>query len=92
VSLTLPATSTLSGILPATVGGCRSWWIDASDLAAATTTTVVKGTGWDLIGMDATGAGAGADVLDGAEFGMFTACRQKDSDITGYVTEWIAAD
>lgn len=89
--LTLPATSTMTTLL-ATAGDCATWVIDASDVAAATTTTITAGTGWDLVGLDATGAGAGADVIDGAEFGQLTACRKVDTDVVGYVTEWIAAD
>lgn len=92
ISLTLPASTTMSGALGKNPGACRTWFIDATDLAAATTTTLVKGTGWDLVGLDATGAGTGADVIDGLETSTFTACRQKDGDITGYLQEFIAAD
>lgn len=91
LSLTLPATSTMGNVIP-DIGMCRTWFVDASDVAAATTTTFVKGTGWNLVGLDATGAGTGADVLDGAEYGRFTACREKDKDIVGYMEEWLAAD
>lgn len=92
LSLTLPASTTVSSLLPEGAGGCRDWFIDASDVAAGTTTTLVAGTGWDLVGLDATGAGTGADVIDGAEFGKLTACRQSDGDIVGYVQEYLAAD
>lgn len=91
LSLTLPATTTMSSFLQ-DKGACTSWWIDASDVAAATTTTIVAGTGWNLVGLDATGAGTGADVIDGAEYGKLTACKETDGDITGYIEEWIAAD
>lgn len=91
ISLTLPATSTMTTLI-ATAGDCRSWWIDASDLTAATTTTIVKGTGWNLVGLDATGAGTGADVIDGAEYGKLTACRETDTDVVGYVQEYLHAD
>lgn len=91
LSLTLPASTTMAAILP-DKGSCASWFIDASDVAAATTTTIVAGTGWDLVGLDATGAGTGADVIDGAEFGKLTACKQTDGDYIGYVEEWLAAD
>lgn len=92
ISLTLPATTSMQGVLGKTAGACRSWWIDASALTAATTTTIVKGTGWNIVGLDATGAGTGADVIDGLEFGKLTACRETDTDITGFVEEWIHAD
>lgn len=92
ISLTLPSTTTMSAVLGTSVGGCRSWWIDASMLTAATTTTLVAGTGWDIVGLDATGAGTGADVIDGAEQAQLTACRQRNGDITGFVREYINAD
>lgn len=91
LTITLPATTTMSGVLPKT-GTCRDWWIDASAVAAATTTTLVAGSGWNLVGLDATGAGTGADVIDGAEYGRLTACRENDGDVTGFLQEWIAAD
>lgn len=92
LSLTLPATSTLSGVLPLGAGKCRDWFIDNSQVAVATTTTILKGNGWDLAGLDATGAGTGADVIDGLEYGRLTACRERNGDVIGYITEWIAAD
>lgn len=91
VSMTLPATSTMTALIP-TAGDCRDWFIDNSDVAAATTTTIVKGAGWDLVGLDATGAGTGADVLDGLEYGKLTACRQSDTDVIGFLQEYIHAD
>lgn len=92
ISLTLPATTSMSGVLGRNQGACRSWFIDNTDTAAATTTTIVKGTGWDLMGLDATGAGTGADVIDGLESAVLTACRQRDGDIIGQVYEYIHAD
>lgn len=91
VSWTLPASTTMSAIIPR-VGDCSTWFIDASAVVAATTTTIVAGTGINLVGLDATGAGTGADVLDGNEFGRLMLCRQANTDIVGYVTEWIHAD
>lgn len=91
VSWTLPASTTMAAIIP-NAGNCRDWIIDNSGVAAATTTTIVAGTGIDLVGMDATGAGAGADVIDGLEWGKLTLCRQNNTDIVGFVSEWLAAD
>lgn len=91
LSLTLPATTTMGVLLPR-VGDCQSWWVDASDVAAGTTTTFVAGAGHDVVGLDATGAGTGADVIDGAEYGRLTMCRQTDGDVTSFVQEWINAD
>lgn len=92
LSLTLPATTTMSGALPVSQGTCRDWVINAADVAAATTTTIVAGAGWNLVGLDATGAGTGADVIDGLEYAKLTACRENDGDITGYLQEYIHAD
>lgn len=91
LSMTLPATSTMTTLIPSQ-GDCRAWFVDASDVAAGTTTTFVAGTGHDVVGLDATGAGTGADVLDGNEFGKLTMCRSQDTDVITYVEEWIHAD
>ena len=91
ISLTLPATTTMSGILPK-AGSCREWFINADDVAAATTTTIVAGAGHVLIGLDATGAGTGADVIDGDEFGTLKMCRLSNGDVASYVQEYIHAD
>jgi hypothetical protein len=89
--LTLPATSTMTTLV-VNEGECRTWWINADDVAAGTTTTMTLGVGWDLVGLDATGAGTGADVLDGNEFGVLSACREDDTDVTGFIYEYIHAD
>ena len=91
ISLTLPASTTMAAIVPR-AGMCRDWFIDTTDVVAATTTTFVAGTGWNLVGLDATGAGTGADVIDGNEYGRLTACRETDGDIVGFLQEWIHAD
>lgn len=88
---TLPATSTLTAFIP-NVGECREYWFDNTAVAAATTTTWLLGTGMNLVGLDATGAGTGADVIDGNEYGQMKFCRERDTDITVYMTEWIHAD
>jgi hypothetical protein len=91
LSLTLPASSTMSAMIPR-VGDCQAWFVDAADVAAATTTTFVAGTGHNVVGLDATGAGTGADVIDGAEYGKLTSCREKDGDVVTFVQEYIHAD
>jgi hypothetical protein len=91
VSLTLPATSTMSDLLPK-VGSCRVWFVDAGSVAAATTTTIVAGAGHNVVGLDATGAGTGADVIDGNEFGTIKMCRQSTGDVITFVQEYIHAD
>ena len=91
LTVTLPATSTMAELVPSK-GSCRSWWVDASGVAAATTTTFAAGTGVNVVGLDATGAGTGADVIDGLEYGQITLCRETDTDVTAFVQEWIHAD
>lgn len=91
LSITLPATTTMADLLPK-VGSCREWFIDNTDVAAATTTTIVAGTGHDLVGLDATGAGTGADVIDGLEAATLKMCRQKTGDVVSFMEEWIHAD
>lgn len=92
LSLTLPTATQLTSRFLPKVGSCREWVIDASDVAAATTTTIVAGSGVDVVGLDATGAGTGADVIDGAEFGILKMCHQAGGGVTAYVQEYIAAD
>lgn len=91
LSITLPATTTMGDLLPLK-GGCREWFIDATDVAAATTTTILLGTGHDLVGLDATGAGTGADVIDGLEAATLRMCRQTTGDVITFMEEWIHAD
>lgn len=91
ISWTTPTASQLRSVIPS-AGDCAAYTIDALGLAAATTTTIVAGTSVDLVGLDATGAGTGADVIDGAEIARLTLCRQSDDGVTGFIEEWIAAD
>ena len=92
LSLTLPTASSTNNALLPKDGMCRDFFIDASDVTAATTTTIVAGTNVDLVGLDATGAGTGADVIDGGEHGKLTLCRQTGDRVTAYVQEYINAD
>lgn len=92
LSLTLPSAAQITSRFLPEVGSCRDWVIDASDVAAATTTTIVAGSGVDVVGLDATGAGTGADVIDGAEFGTMRLCHQVGGGVTAYMQEYIAAD
>lgn len=92
LSLTLPSASSTNNVFLPKDGMCRDFFIDASDVAAATTTTIVAGTNVDLVGLDATGAGTGADVIDGGEYGKLTLCRQTGDRVTAYVQEYLNAD
>lgn len=86
IALTLPATSTMTTLIP-NVGDTRSWFYDASALAVATTTTITLGTGIDIIAY--TNAD---DVIDGAEYAQITCWRQPDTDVTCLTSELLAAD
>lgn len=90
VSLTMPASSTMY-MIPRP-GNCHEWFIDNSDVAAATTTTIVAGTGHDVVGLDATGAGTGADVIDGLEYAELKSCRNRDGSVVTFMKENIHAD
>lgn len=86
IALTLPATSTMTSLLPK-VGDYREWLIDASDLAAATTTTITAGTGIDMIAV--TNA---EDVIDGAEYSELRCWRKSDTDVACITSELINSD
>jgi hypothetical protein len=86
IALTMPATSTMLLTIP-TAGQCRSYFYDANALAAATTTTMTKGDGHDVVAVTTDN-----DVIDGAEFAQITMCRQTDGDVTTFVSELLHAD
>ncbi len=85
LSVTLPATSTLTTLLP-TAGQFRSWIWD-NQAAAATTTTFVAGTGVDLRAYTTND-----DVIDGGEISQITCWRKETTDVACVVTEILASD
>ena len=86
IALTMPATSTMTTLIP-NAGDCRTWLYDASGLAAATTTTMTAGTGHNIIAYTTDD-----DVIDGAEFSQIQMCRKNDGDVNTIVTELLHAD
>lgn len=86
VALTLPATSTMTTLIPDT-GDFREWIIDASALSAATTTTVTAGTGVDLLGVTTAD-----DVIDGVEFARLSCWRKENRDVACVTSELLRAD
>lgn len=86
VALTLPATSTLTTLLPE-IGDYREWLIDASDLAAATTTTITLGTGIDMIAVTTA-----EDVIDGGEYSELRCWRKSDTDVACVTSELVNSD
>lgn len=84
--LTLPATSTLSGVLPAT-GMHRTWVIENATTTAAATLTILKGAGINLIGVTVND-----DVIDGTERNVMDCFRRADTDWDCSVTELVDVD
>jgi len=83
VSLTLPASSTLSYLGS---GECIDWrFRNLSN--AASSTTFVAGAGIDLLENE-----NGDVVIEGGNEARLTLCRELDTDVTVYVDEYIAAD
>jgi|SRR3989344_3526585 len=86
IQLTFPASSTFTTLIP-NVGDHRQWLIDASDLAAATTTTITAAAGFDLIAVTTAD-----DVIDGAEYAELNCWRKSDTDIACVNSELINSD
>lgn len=86
ITLTLPATSTLTTLIPK-VGDYREWLIDSSDLATATTTIIAAGTGVDMIAISAL-----EDAIDGGEYSELRCWRKSDTDVACITSELINAD
>lgn len=84
-TLTLPSTTTLTSVIPR-VGDFREWIIDNQHLAA-TTTTIVAGSGIDLIAVTAND-----DVIDGQEKSRLSCWRKADLTVACIVSELLAAD
>lgn len=86
LTLTLPATSTMTALLPV-AGTSRSWMIENNHSAAATTTTIAAGTGIDL-----QGDTSGDDIINASAFGWLTCVRDYDTDVVCRISETVAAD
>lgn len=86
LSLTLPATSTMTTLLPAS-GDLRRWIIANEHTSAATTTTIIAGTGIEL-----QGDGTGSDVINGGVWGALECYRRVSTDVVCIVHEYVAAD
>lgn len=86
ITATLPATSTMTHIIP-NPGDTRTWVIENGYTAAATTTTIAAGTGIDLQEPD------GQNVVIGINNYAFLTCfREVSTDIVCRVDETIPAD
>jgi hypothetical protein len=86
LTVTLPATSTLTTFLP-TAGDMRRIVIENPFTGAATTTTIAAGTGIDLQEPD------GQNVVIGiTDFAWLTCFRKANTDVVCLVDESIPAD
>ena len=83
---TLPATSTMTSLIPGT-GDMREWIFENATTTAASTLTIAAGTGIDLISVTTAD-----DVIDGTEYSRLTCIRQADTDVTCIVSELLASD
>lgn len=84
-TITLPATSTMTTLLP-NAGDMREWFIDNQN-AAATTTTIAAGTGIDLMAYTTND-----DVIDGQEISRLTCYRLATTDVRCITSEILKAD
>jgi len=85
LALTLPASSTWTTLIP-NAGDSRMWIIDNLHSVAATTTTITKAAGVDLMGVTAN-----EDVINGAVTGMLECYRKATTDIMCIVSEFVSA-
>jgi len=68
-TFTMPATSTMFGFLPH-IGATRKWLIHNATTTAATTLTIAKGAGMDIVSVTTDD-----DLIDGGEFTQVTCTR-----------------
>ena len=86
VTLTLPATSTMTAFIPN--AGDKAYYIIRNlDAVAATSTTIAAGTGIDLVENE-----NGDVVIEGGNQAYLRFKRELDTDVTVSVDEYIAAD
>lgn len=87
ITITLPATSTMTDIVP-DAGDVRDFFIRNASTTAATTITLAAGAGMDLQKNEDT-----ADLaIAGLDWAKLTFIRQSSGDITVIMSEWIEAD
>lgn len=88
ITITLPATSTMSEMIPKT-GDMREIILRNATTTAATTITIAAGTGIDLQLLETTGADL---VLEGLDVATLQFIRKADTDILVLWKEYIEAD
>ena len=86
-TVTLPATSTLTTLVPNS-GDIQSFWFYNASSTAAATITIAAGTGIDLQKNEDT-----ADLaINGLDWAELIFIRQADTDVTVIMSEFIEAD
>lgn len=85
-TITLPATSTLTELVP-NAGDMRTWVFKNENTAAATTTTIAAGTGGILLEPDGQNV-----VVGGGNDALITMIRDDSTDVLIVVDEVIDAD
>ena len=85
-TLTLPATSTLSAIIP-TAGDTRQYFIQNASSTETATLTLAGGTGMDM--QEPTGADL---VINGLDWGILNFVRLANTDIAVFFNEFQEAD
>ena len=87
ITITLPATSTMTTLLP-NAGDTRQWFYDPSAYAAATTTTFAAGTGIILMEPD----GQNVIIAGSTSAATLECIRKANTDVVCTVDEIIDAD
>lgn len=84
--LTLPATSTMTTLLP-TAGDTREWMIYNASTTAGVAMTITAGAGIDLIGVTTND-----DVIDGDEWSSLKCYRRATTDVVCIISELLHVD
>lgn len=88
LTYTLPATSTLTSLVPTAGDMAEQCWYNATSTAGITV-TVAEGTGWDLEAASSTTSGADPSFAIGAtNTGCFKFIRKTNTDILGLFTRF----
>lgn len=86
LTLTLPATSTLTTVIPS-AGNVRRWYIQNLHTTAASSTTMAAGAGIELQGTSTASA-----LIPGAFWGKLDCYRQASTNVVCFVSTYAVAD
>lgn len=91
LALTLPATSTLTSLVPTAGDMAEQCWHNASSTAGIDI-TFAAGTGITLLSATSTSGGIGAPTIQPLDIGCFKFVRQGNTDVTAAFTTYKDAD